>query len=198
MISVGRLKLAFLTKYWSLVVPIKAKLLGVSIGTKAAFYGAPIISMSRDSNVVIGDRVAMASDSRFTALGVSRPCILRTLRPGAKIFIGDDTGMSGAVICAAVQVSIGKQCLIGADVMIFDNDFHPTASEGRRYSNSDVSVESAPVFIGDNVFIGTRSIVLKGVSVGRNSVVGAGSVVASNVPENVIVAGCPAKVVGHV
>ena len=60
------------------------------------------------------------------------------------------------------------------------------------------NVRTAPVAIGDNVFIGARSLVLKGVEIGDNAVVGAGSVVTSDVPVNAVVAGVPARVVDWV
>jgi acetyltransferase-like isoleucine patch superfamily enzyme len=113
---------------------------------------------------------------------------------GAEIQIGDDTGMSGTTVCAMTSVIIGRGCLIGADVMIVDTDFHPIAPEGRRYSAEGVT--SAPVRIGDNVFIGARTIVLKGVTIGDNTVIGAGSVVTKNLPANVVAAGNPARVLG--
>ncbi|WDQ99680.1 acyltransferase [Devosia sp. J2-20] len=107
--------------------------------------------------------------------------------------IGDDVGLSGAVICAALDVVIGNGCLIGADVMIFDNDFHPVDHPQRRYSIQVDTSQFAPVNIEGNVFIGTKSIICKGVTIGQNSVIGAGSVVTRSVPANSVYAGSPAK-----
>ena len=159
------------------------------------FYGMPIVSMARPSKIDIGNRVTMTSNSAFTALGVSRRCILRTMQTGARIGIGSDTGISGGVICAADSVTIGKECLLGADVIIADNDFHPLKPDNRRYSNIIDDIGVGSILIGDNVFIGTRSIILKGVSIGSNSVIGAGSVVVSSIPSGVVAAGNPARVI---
>lgn len=166
---------------------------GVERTGKVYCYGIPIIERHVDSNIIFGDKVSLCSDSRHTALGVSGPVILRTLRPHASIFIGRESGLSGTTICSSTTVRIGERCLIGADVMISDTDFHPLIPEGRRYRNEKDAL-AAPVDIGDDVFIGARAVILKGVSIGKGSVVGAGSVVTKDIPERVVCAGNPARV----
>jgi acetyltransferase-like isoleucine patch superfamily enzyme len=168
---------------------------GVSSGVGIRIYGMPIITMTPESRITIGDRVVLCSDSRFTDLGVSRPVILRTLRPGAAIRIGNDTGVSGASICAAKSIEIGRECLLGADVQISDSDFHPILPTNRRYERRHQSIKAEPVVIEDNVFIGAGAKILKGVRVGKNSVIGAGAVVTKDVPSGVICAGNPARVI---
>jgi acetyltransferase-like isoleucine patch superfamily enzyme len=106
--------------------------------------------------------------------------------------------MSGAVICAAISITIGKECLIGADVLIADSDFHSIKPEGRRYGAAADDIGAAPVVIEDNVFIGARTVVLKGVRIGRDSVIGAGSVVACDIPEGAVAVGNPARVIRNV
>lgn len=189
---------AVLKRWWRLTVPWRLRRRGVYANQGAIFYGMPIVSTVAGSTIFIGERTVLASHSFFTALGVSRPCILRTTRAGARIAIGADTGISGVTICAATSVTIGKDCLIGADVMIVDNDFHPIDPMGRRYSKDHKRIQSSPVTVGDNVFVGTRSVVLKGVTIGDNSVIGAGSVVVSDVPANSIAVGSPARVVRRI
>lgn len=165
-----------------------------AIGPGCKVLGLPILTEYPGSRVCLGQRVVLCSRPRDTALGVSRPVILRTLAAGAEIIIGDDTGLSGTTVCAAISVIIGRGCLFGSDVMVVDTDFHPLAPEGRRYAK--VGTASSPVRIGDNVFLGARALVLKGVTIGDNTVVGAGSVVTRNLPSNSIAAGNPARVVG--
>lgn len=186
---------ALLKRWWNVTVPMRLRRRGVIFGERTAFHGMPLISKTRSSRIVLGDRVVMVSHSAFTALGVCRPCVLRTLRPGAVIDIGEDTGISGGVICAAVNVHIGKRCLIGADVKIVDTDFHALKVENRRYNDADEDIAAAPVVIGDDVFIGTGAIVLKGVTIGAGSVIGAGAVVSRDVPNFSVAAGNPAKVI---
>ena len=173
---------------------------GVRIGSGGRFIGQPIIRLHRGEQLSIGDRFVGVSTSSGTALGVRGPVIFRTLSPDAQIDVGDDTGMSGTVVCAAVSVQIGARCLIGADCMIFDTDFHPHAASDsagvpRRYAQPAWQEISSPVTLGDDVFLGTRSIVTKGVSIGAGTIIAAGSVVTRNIPSNVIAGGIPATII---
>ena len=186
---------ALLSRWWQLSGGLFLKMHGVSYQGKPRLYGYPIISMQPTSQIILEDAVVLCSDSRFTALGVARPVILRTLRPNARISIGADSGLSGTVICAALSVEIGAQCLLGADVQIFDTDFHKLAPENRRHDNDAEQIQSSPVVIEDNVFIGAGSKILKGVRIGKNSVIGAGSIVCKDIPANAIAAGNPARVI---
>lgn len=166
---------------------------GDTVGAGVRLLGLPYIH--GPGRVVLGDRVVLTSDRRGTALGTRGPVILNAMHGDARIVIGDDTGVSGAVICAGALVEIGRRCLLGADVMIFDTDFHPLEPDGRRFARPDFATTSRPVRIGDDVFIGTRSTIGKGVTIGAGSVIGAGSLVTSDIPAGVIAAGVPAKVV---
>jgi maltose O-acetyltransferase len=110
----------------------------------------------------------------------------------ARIQVGDGTAISNNTqIYAEQSVTIGAQCLIGDGVLIFDSDFHDLSAEGRRHRRP----QTAAVVLEDNVFIGSRAIILKGVTIGKDSVIGAGSVVVRSIPPGVIAAGNPAKVI---
>lgn len=165
----------------------------VSFGKNILFHGKPIITMAFNSTIKIGDNVVICSISERTALGTNHPVILRTIKQNASLSIGRDTGISGATICAATSIQIGKGCLIGANAVIMDTDFHPIDSPHRRYDQENIS--TAKIDIKDNVFIGYNAIILKGVTIGENSVVAAGSIVTQDVPENVVVAGNPAIII---
>lgn len=168
---------------------------GVRLGNGVGLNGMPIVTLAKKSVIELGNNVVLCSESRSTDLGVSRPVILRTLRSGAHISIGNNSGLSGTVICAAVEIVIGAECLFGANVTIVDTDFHAIKPQGRRFNNNPADIAVSPVYISDNVFVGAGAMILKGVSIGRNSVVGAGSVVTRDVPENVVVAGNPAQII---
>jgi maltose O-acetyltransferase len=110
----------------------------------------------------------------------------------AHIEVGDGTSFSNNVQVVAEQsVTIGARCLIGDAVLILDSDFHDLSAAGRHSRPA----ETAPVVLEDNVFIGSRVIILKGVTIGKDSVIGAGSVVVRSIPPGVIAAGNPAKVI---
>ena len=104
-------------------------------------------------------------------------------------------GISGATICAAVEVVLGAEVLLGANVIIADTDFHALRPHGRRFNDNPADIGSAPVGIGDNVFVGTGACILKGVTIGANSVIGAGAVVVGDIPPNVVAGGNPARVI---
>ncbi len=103
-----------------------------------------------------------------------------------ELVIGDDVFVNqGCSIVALHRISIGDNCLIGEFTSILDTDFHELAS--------GMGVRTGAVEIGRNVFIGRNCILLPGVSIGDNSVIGAGSVVTRSVPANCVFAGNPAR-----
>ena len=175
---------------------VRALAPAVEFGAGLSVGGMPIVRLAAGSRVVFGRNLTLISTSYFSEPGVNHPCIIRTLRPGAQIIVGDDVGMSGCSICAAEEVTIGSDCLLGANVLVTDTDFHPLEPQGRRYRRDNVPV--SPVHIGDNVFVGTGAMILKGVTIGENAVIGAGSVVTGDIPSNTVAAGVPARSIGTV
>jgi acetyltransferase-like isoleucine patch superfamily enzyme len=184
--------------WWNLTVIPSLRARGVVIAAKVRMQGKPIVSLAKGSRIQIGDRCVLCSDSEFNALGINHPLVIRTLRQGAEILIGEDTGMSGGSICAASSIRIGAGCLIGANVTLADTDFHAISPSNRRYNSNPDEIAVAPIVIEDNVFIGADVFILKGVTVGKNSVIGAASVVTRDVPENSVAAGNPARVVRRI
>jgi len=172
---------------------LRLRVLGVALGRGVVLYGPPVVSRFARSEIQIGSHVVLCSWSRYTALGVNHATVLRTLARGARLTIGNHVGISGGTICAAESVSIGDYTMLGANVTVADTDFHPLAALNRRYS--EAGVEARPVVIGKNVFLGTGSLVLKGVRIGDNSVIGAGSVVTRDIPADVVAAGNPCRVI---
>lgn len=110
---------------------------------------------------------------------------------GGKLIIGDDSGLSNIHITVRESVIIGKNVYIGSGCKVYDNDFHSINFEERI--NGDKTVKVAPIIIKDGAFIGAHSIILKGVTIGEKSVIGAGSVVTKSIPDSEIWAGNPAR-----
>lgn len=184
--------------WWNLTIMPALRAAGVEIAERVQIQGRPIVSLAAGSRIQIGARCVLCSDSRINALGINHPVVLRALGPGAEIVIGEDTGMSGGSICAASSIRIGAGCLIGANVTLADTDFHALNPDNRRYNKNPDEIAVAPIMVEDNVFIGADVFILKGVTIGKNSVIGAGSVVTRDVPENSIAAGNPARVVKRI
>lgn len=110
----------------------------------------------------------------------------------------------GTTITSVNRIEIGKDTAIASDVTIIDNNTHPLNPEDRRYMRHTPhgSLErqpqhsaNAPIIIGENVWIGTKSRIQKGVTIGDNAIIAANSVVTHDVPANAIAAGNPAKIV---
>lgn len=103
----------------------------------------------------------------------------------------------GVHITCNISVTIGSRCLIAPDVVIMDDDGHPVDWRERHnhWSKNPEDRLGAPIMIEENVWIGTRAIILKGVHIGKGAVVGAGAVVTHSVPPAAVVAGVPAKIV---
>jgi maltose O-acetyltransferase len=114
--------------------------------------------------------------------------------PDSLVEIGERTHLNNGItlISEGPGISIGRRCLIGPGVHIYDSDFHALEASKRE---TEPPLRAA-VTIGDEVFIGSGAMLLKGVRVGAGSVVGAGAVVTSDVPDGAVVAGSPARAVG--
>src|SRR5690606_4602821 len=119
--------------------------------------------------------------------------ILSTRRASAILQIGAYFGMTGGSIVAEEAVRIGDHVTVGANTIIADTDFHPLDALARQ--NLPLAGATAPISIEDHVFIGMQSLILKGVTIGAGSIIGAGSVVTGDVPPGVVAAGNPARVI---
>lgn len=150
------------------------------------FYGITHINLKENSSIEIGEKCVFRSKKNSNLIGINRPCILSTLSPGAKIIIGNNCGFSGTVIGAFVKIELKDNVRCGANCLITDSDWH---------NDDPRSGLPAEVLIEKNVWLGEGVKVLKGVVIGENSVIGAGSVVTKSIPPNVIAAGNPCVVI---
>jgi len=160
-------------------------------------YGAPLVKKHPRAIITLEDNVVLTSTFSINLAGIDHRIILAAPNPRSRIVIGNNTGMSGGVIYAVESVIIGAYVTIGANVSIFDTDFHPIEYRARRTQDFS-TVKSSPVAIEDDVWIGAHSIILKGVRIGRGAVIGAGSVVTKDIPPFTLWAGNPARFIKEV
>jgi acetyltransferase-like isoleucine patch superfamily enzyme len=156
-------------------------------------YGLPLVRQARRGCIVVGPHWTACSVARHNSIGVFQPVILRVTTPTGRIQVGRNVGMSGCSIAARVSVEIGDDVLIGSGALITDSDAHGIHPDERH---DPAKIRAAAIRIGNNVFVGARSIILKGVTIGEGAVIGAGAVVSKDVPSFAIVVGNPARVVG--
>lgn len=138
----------------------------------------------------LGSNLTFNSTYRSNPAGINKPCSIFVEKTG-KLFIDDHSGFSGVSIYCINEITIGKHLFCGANVSIWDTDFHPLDYMARR-TDDPQKTKTAPIHIGDDVFIGANSIILKGVTIGDRSIIGAGSVVTKNIPADEIWGGNPA------
>lgn len=177
------------------MLKLKCLAFNVPFGRNLESFGTVHILRGPGSHISFGDDVRLIS--RTTTSGASSvysPCQFRTHTATASIRIGNNVGLIGTSIAARTKsVIIGDGTMFGPNVTIVDFDGHAAwPPENRR---TDAGFEGdADVVVGKNVWVGMRSIILKGVTIGDNSVIGAGSVVTADIPPDSLAAGIPAKV----
>lgn len=175
----------------TLMMKISLKLRGIRFQKGLKFHGRAVLIRMPESSIEIGKNCRFRSDYTSNLVGINRKCLVSTMRKKALIKIGNNCGISGAVIGAVDKIEIGDKVLLGANCFVTDFDWHNTDPSIRHQKCEN----SKPVKINNNVWIGMNTIVLKGVEIGENSVIGANSVVTKSIPANVIAGGNPCKVI---
>jgi acetyltransferase-like isoleucine patch superfamily enzyme len=166
----------------------------VRFGKNLKLNGFPVIFSKSGDKLSIGNHVTINSSFLSNLVGLYQRTIIVTRTADAKINIGNYVGISGATIYARKKITIGDHTLIGGNTKIIDNDFHPIDPVIRRETPHD-HIGVREINIGENVFIGCNCLILKGTTIGDNTVIGAGSVVSGEIPANCIAAGNPARVI---
>jgi len=161
---------------------------GINLGKNASFDGKCHFERFPGTKITIGNNCKFRSRKNSNLIGINRPCSISTLSSeySALIEIGNNCGFSGTVIGAFKSIKIGNNVRCGANTLITDSDWH---------LDDPRSGPPAEVIIGDNVWLGINSVVLKGVKIGQNTVIGANSVVTKDIPSNVIAAGIPCRII---
>lgn len=173
------------------------KLSNVKYGKNFKVYNKIYLIKEKSACIEIGDNFI------FTSGGCYNP-LCRNIKGSiyaqnkAQIHIGDNVGISSACIWAKESITIGNNVLIGGDTILLDTDAHNLNYKIRRDITQDnISANSAPIVIENDVLIGTRCIILKGVTIGARSIIGSGSVVTKSIPKDCIAAGNPCKIIRY-
>ena len=166
----------------------------ISFGKNIVCWGKPVITKSPDSLIRFGNNVRIGSDFFRAGVAIFSHCKIQAYAQ-AKISVGNDCALTGtSITCRTTSISIGDGTIIAPNVIIMDSDFHAVwPVENRTYSMGYENDRS--VVIGKNVWIGLNCIILKGVTIGDNSVIASGSIVVKDIPANVVAGGNPASVI---
>lgn len=164
---------------------LKLKWNGVKTNGLVFTGGSLFVSRAKNSTISIGRGCRFMSKECGNLIGLNHRCMLSTV-DSAKLVIGDRCSFSGVALRCFGDITLGDNVRVGANTTIISGDAHQ--DDPRAGKNKPINIE-------DNVWIGSNVMILKGVTIGRNSVVGAGSIVTRSVPENVVAAGNPCKVI---
>lgn len=169
------------------------RLRGVTIQKPLRLIGFPLVEILKGSDIFIDSNVTLNS-STFGYNGFVHSPVSLFASNGASISIGKNTRIHGVALTARKKISIGKNCLIAGNTVIVDSNGHETIPPFgmKRGSTRDIP---QGVTIEDDVWIGMNCLILKGVTIGRESVIGAGSIVTKDIPPFSLAVGSPAKVV---
>jgi len=162
---------------------LKYRLLRKNVHIGRNFKVVKKLSINGPGKVIIGDNVVVD--------GTSHAVTPWTANADAEIIIGNNTFLNGTRFGCARRIEIGENCIL-ADCRILDTDFHSIYPDRR---NDPDAVESAPIKIGNNVWIALGCVILKGIVIGDDSTIAAQSVVYGDVPEGTVYGGNPAVLI---
>lgn len=150
-----------------------------------------IVKILNRGNITIGKKINIISSLTINPVGGANITAIYC-SSGASINIGNNVGISNSIIFARKFIKIEDDVMIGGNCQIYDSDFHSIDFMNRK-KILDTGIIHAGVTIKRGAFIGTSSILLKGVEIGEESVVAAGSIVTKSIPSKEIWGGNPAK-----
>jgi acetyltransferase-like isoleucine patch superfamily enzyme len=144
------------------------------LGELVMAYGSPAVK--NQGRLEVGHRVCLVSDIARSRLAVS---------PGAYLKIEDGCQINGAIIAATLYIELGRNCRLEPFCHLMDSDFHDL-------HDRQAAGAAAPIILEEEVSLGARAMVLKGVRIGRGAVVAPGAVVTKDVAPYTLVGGVPA------
>ena len=166
----------------------------IRIGVGYKIKGDFCLTVGKNSTIVIGKRLKIYSNSHLNPISKGQGSVICT-ENFAKLIIGNDVGMSSVCIWVHKKIEIGDNVKIGACTTILDSDCHSLDYRLRRGVDDMKFKKKSNVYIGNDVLIGANCVILKGVTIGDRSIIGAGSVVTKSIPSDEIWAGNPASFV---
>ena len=175
--------------FWRVINYASARWWNVKLGKECKFQGKTHFNRLQNSSMTIGNYCMFNSTHKSNLIGVYSPCMISTLGEGAQIEIGNNCGFTGTIIGAALHIKLGNNVRCGANTLITDTDWH--TDDYRTGKDKEIIIE-------DNVWLGYGVKVLKGVTIGKNSLIGANSVVTKDIPANVIAVGNPCKIIKQI
>lgn len=181
------------SRVFSVFSKVLLKLWDVKVGHGLIVTFPPVILKEKSATIELGNNISLLVSVLHNCLCSGSKLVLAAIRPGACITIGDNAGISCSTIVAMKSVQIGNNVFIGANCTITDSDFHSLDFDQRIQSTDDGEIDA--VIIENNVWLSMNVVVLKGVTIGENSVIAANSVVINNIPANCLAGGTPAKVI---
>lgn len=167
------------------------RLHGVDVSSSAFIHGFPRFTRKEGASITLDEGATINAAIWSNPYNDGRRTILFA-GPSASIRFCRNAGVSASRIIAYSRITIGENSLIGAGCLICDSDMH----EVPLGSGKDIRI--SPVVIGARVFVGANATILKGVTVGDGAVIGANSVVTSDIPPNMLAAGNPARPIRRV
>lgn len=169
------------------------KLVGAPVVIRRKWYER-VFAHHYGGTLKIGKHFNCNNTIASNSIGLIQPCVFDIAIDGSQIIIGDNVGISGSTLNAATSIVIEDNVLIGSGCVITDTDSHPLDYEARVADDSSKTCTS-PILIKEGAFIGARCFIMKGVTIGKHAIIGAGSVVTKSIPDHCIACGNPAAII---
>lgn len=184
---------------WTMINKISFAMNGIRYGKNLSVRGKVYTIFHSDkASITIGDNVTINASRISNPIGTGDGTYFQMVGEG-KIIIGNNCGISNSAFTCANSIILEDNVLLGSGCKIYDTDFHALQYSERIKGNyRGAPIRTKEIIIKEGAFVGAGSYILKGVTVGRHSIIGAGSVLTKNVPDNEIWAGNPARFIRKV
>jgi acetyltransferase-like isoleucine patch superfamily enzyme len=198
MIRLNRLLRGSISRIYIIQNRLRLKLMDVKFGKRCSIIGNIGIFREGKGDILIGDNFTFSSGRFVNPISRNIKGSIH-LNDNAHLKIGNNVGISSVCIWVHNSITVGDNVKIGADCLIIDSDCHSLDYSKRQNIKTDIEDKcDLPIVINDNVLIGARCIILKGVIIGARTVIGAGSVVTKSIPSDCIAAGNPCRIIKNI